>query len=447
MLHNTLVKLSVGEVPMPPKRPTAVLVTFVLGLCAASHASAAPRGDGSLILIGGGLRDASIYHEIIRRAGGKGQARIGVISDASRRYARESAEETIAEFRRHGAADAVRIELDPETGKLRKPAVLDQVTGLFFTGGDQERLRSILRPYGKASPGLRAITRARARGMVLVAGTSAGAAVQVGPHMIMGGESYEALRGAAKDASDLLAVKRASRPGFGFFPYGALDTHCSARGREGRMAALAATTRQSLAFGVGENTALVVERAGDEAVQMRVLGSNGVSIVDLSSAATQQENARQATGQWSMRDVRFSHLTDGDRLVLQKGKKAGGWSVGEFRIARAKQPVKATRRGTPPSTSDIFSSYRNQRRVRRNAGLKGRQRPRELVRLGRVLFGYHERGVVAGAFEDRGRHDRPVLRVGLERDAKARAYGPIGRRSFTNLRVDLSWKRPHRAAH
>ncbi len=393
-----------------------------------------------MFLIGGALHDPSIYREIVRRAGGIGQAKIGIISEASRRYAKESAQEEVTKFKRYGAASAVRVELDPRTGALRDPAQLRGLTGLFFTGGDQDRLRSILRPYGKKSPGLRAIQRARQRGLVLVAGTSAGAAVQVGAHMVIGGESYEALRGEAINPSDLLGVKRASRPGFGFFPYGAVDTHCSARGREGRIAALAATTGQQLAFGVGENTALIVQRAGGAKVKMRVLGENGVSIVDLSDAATRRSRAHAETGRLTIRNLRFSYLTAGDQLELKRTRARSQWAIGKFLIPDTKSPVTPSRAGRPPSSSDIFSSYRNRRQQRRADGLRGRQRPRELVRAARVLFGYRDQSMVHGAYEDRGRRDGPVLRVGFERDAKARAYGSIRRRSITELRVDFSWK-------
>lgn len=409
-----------------------LLLLGLIGAIGSARADTSARGDGSLFLVGGALRDPSIFREIVSRAGGAGQATIGIISEASRRYADESAQEAIAAFRRHGAANARRVELDTETGALRDLRQLEGLTCLFFTGGDQDRLRSILRPYGGKSAAFRAIERARQRGLVVVAGTSAGSAVQVGPHMIMGGESYEALRGEGRSC-DLLAYKGSSRPGFGFFQYGVVDTHCSARGREGRMTVLAAATRQPLAFGVGEDTALVVGPRREGRVGMRVIGKNGVAIMDLSRAEAQQQSNR-----WKIRNLRFSYLTDGDGLDLrQEGSR---WSVGQFKISARKRPVTASLPGVPPAVDDVFSSYRNHRQQRREAGLRGRHRPRELVRASRALFEHQASALVAGAFEDRGRTDDAVLQVKLRKGPDARAYGSVGHRSVTNLRVDFGWR-------
>jgi cyanophycinase len=414
----------------------AVLILSLLGCVGEVRAEPVARGDGSLFLIGGALEDPSIFREIVGRAGGVGRAKIGIVSEASRRYAQESAQEAMAQFRRHGAADARRVELDERTGELRDPSQLRGLTCLFFTGGDQDRLRAILRPYGGKSAGFRAIERARHRGLVIAAGTSAGAAVQVGPNMIIGGESYEAFRGKAQHPSDQLSFKRSDRPGFGFFPYGVVDTHCSARGREGRMTVLAAATRQRLAFGIGENTALVVGPEREGQVEMKVIGKNGVSIVDLSGAASRQQ---PSGGRWKIGNLRFSYLTDGDRLGLQQN--GVGWSVGRFEIAPSKQPVTASLAGEPPAVDDVFSSYRNHRQERQAAGLRGRHRARAFVETAQRLFCYQACSTVAGAFEDRGRTDAPVLQVSFHKQPDARAFGPPAQRSVTNLRVDLGWKR------
>lgn len=45
----------------------------------------------------------------------------------------------------------------------------------------------------------------------------------------------------------------------GFFNYGLLDTHFSERGRQGRIVRLADHTQVPFAFGVDENTALLVQ--------------------------------------------------------------------------------------------------------------------------------------------------------------------------------------------
>jgi cyanophycinase len=307
----------------------------------------------NLVLIGGALsaeRSPEILTKIIELSGGANRSLIGIITGASvpenwDRFAEneEDARNSRANARYYqelfltaGAAAAEEIWLDLDHIERRTDAeVLDQVrscTGFFFGGGDQSRLVEIFLEHdGTESPVLQAIKKEYEKGAV-VAGTSAGAAVMVGKDrrshipMIAGGRSYDALvngpylytRYVYKDdgSGDLLYDPRG---GLGFFSYGLVDTHFSARGRQGRVIRLAYDLELDTVYGLDENTALVVTGADSDEVQMEVLGENGIWILDL-SRASRVRKVYDAEGNdlfdlpyKAIFGARANYLTKGDR--------------------------------------------------------------------------------------------------------------------------------------
>ncbi|HEY0700444.1 MAG TPA: hypothetical protein VGD43_21900, partial [Micromonospora sp.] len=131
--------------------------------------------------------------------------------------------------------------------------------------------------------------------------------------------------------------------GFGFVTAGLVDTHFDARGRSGRSIRLAADTGHDRVFGVGEDTALVVTGAGTATENMRVIGTNGVSVFDLRNA-----QIGQVAGRWSISGVSWTYLTDGDSY------SPGDWTV--TRSATVSPLTPDDRVAAPPST-DAFGSY------------------------------------------------------------------------------------------
>src|SRR5690606_38584535 len=133
--------------------------------------------------------------------------------------------------------------------------------------------------------------------------------------MVTGGESYEALRYGPYTSpyGDDLSYDPAG--GFGFFSHGLLDTHFSERGRQGRIVRLADYTRVRYAYGVDENTGLLVrDNPSLGEVEMEVIGSGGVFVFDLG-------HAERGTGSsWAIYDVLASYLTSGDRYRPQSGQ-------------------------------------------------------------------------------------------------------------------------------
>ena len=172
--------------------------------------------------------------------------------------------------------------------------------------------------------------------------------------MITGGNSYRALiKGSygyfTDEYDDLTYVPEG---GFGFFPYGLLDSHFSRRGRQGRAIRLAADTGMDFVFGCDENTALVTYFVGSDSCYMEVLGQyreNGVNIIDLSEAIiTPQVNDEI---HWSITNLKTHYLTKHDKYFpLTKEIEFASW---KNQITPAEEE--------PYTSSDIFESPYNPR--------------------------------------------------------------------------------------
>jgi cyanophycinase len=258
---------------------------------------------GPLAIIGGRLEsDNKPLFEAMRLLCG---GRIAVLSMASQSPL-EVGEELVADFARHGvAADAIPLYWEDrersafDAGIVRR---LADAGSVFFSGGDQSRILQTLLQDGIETPALACIRSAHASG-ALVAGTSAGAAIMSSP-MILGGSSLAAL---GIDTPDNPADGFGIGPGLGFFPWGIVDQHFLQRGRIGRMLVAARMSEARFAFGVDENTALLV--SGSVA---RVCGESGVLLADLRAASGDRLTQ-------SIDGVRVSYLDDGDGFDLERG--------------------------------------------------------------------------------------------------------------------------------
>lgn len=175
-------------------------------------------------------------------------------------------------------------------------ALPDRVQGVFFTGGDQWRLRrAFVDDAGAPLPWLATLRAAVARGDVVIGGTSAGSAVQSGGPMLGNGTSAQALRDGAHAADPPVpGCTRAkscgalhedaltwSPAGLALAPGLVVDTHFSERGRELRLLELLAATEHPRAIGVDETSALHLRWSGDGLV-LRALGANGGWAMDAS---------------------------------------------------------------------------------------------------------------------------------------------------------------------
>ncbi len=138
--------------------------------------------------------------------------------------------------------------------------VLDQVDGIFLTGGNQLRLSTMIGGTAVA----KAIRRRNAEG-VHVAGTSAGAAFLC-EHMIAFGKE-----GASPRARIVTLA-----PGLGLTNRIIIDQHFRQRDRLGRLLTALAYNPFAIGIGLDENTAAFI--APDETLE--VVGSGALTIVD-----------------------------------------------------------------------------------------------------------------------------------------------------------------------
>jgi cyanophycinase len=218
---------------------------------------------GSLVIIGGAedkRADKAILKEVIKLAGGE-NSHIALITTAT-----SSPEEAGLEYKRIfselGAGSVVSINImDREcANNLEELKVLDSATCVFFVGGDQLRISSIL----GGTEVHRMIRKLYEEGKV-VAGTSAGASM-MSEIMVVEGKDEEAPRKCT--------LKMA--PGMDLLSGVIIDQHFNQRGRIGRLLAAVAQNPDILGIGIDEDTALIVNKD----LEFTVAGSGVVTVVD-----------------------------------------------------------------------------------------------------------------------------------------------------------------------
>ena len=183
----------------------------------------------------------------------------------------------------------------------RLASVPERVHGVFFSGGDQWKLRkAFFDDRERPNAWLQALRAAVARGGVVVGGTSAGSAVQSGGPMLSNGTSTSALRyGAVAAAPPSAGCTRAGdcprgldEDAFTYWPAGGLglapdiviDTHFSERARELRLLRLLTDTGARWGIGADETSALHLIWQADGRVQARGLGASGGWVFDAGAA-------------------------------------------------------------------------------------------------------------------------------------------------------------------
>ncbi len=223
-----------------------------------------PMGEtrGWIVPIGGAENkenDRDILERFVRVSGGA-NADIVVIPAASRMVETGPRYEKI--FRELGAPRVTVMDFDTrrdcqEAGRLQR---LAQATGIFFTGGNQLRLTTLLggTPVAK-------LIRVRNANGVTVGGTSAGASI-LSEHMIaFGDEGSSVISGSVRLA-----------PGLGLTNRFIIDQHFRQRDRLGRLITALSYNPFAVGIGLDEDTAAFI--GPDETIE--VAGSGGVTIVD-----------------------------------------------------------------------------------------------------------------------------------------------------------------------
>jgi cyanophycinase len=231
--------------------------------------SKVPDGEtrGWIVPIGGAENkenDPRILQRFVDASGGP-DADIVVIPTASQLHETGARYQQV--FQNLGAARVSVMDFDTrrdcqEPSRLER---LEEASGIFFTGGNQLRISTLLggTPVAK-------LVRLRNAGGMTVGGTSAGASI-LSEHMIaFGDEGSSVISGSVRLA-----------PGLGLTNRFIIDQHFRQRDRLGRLLTALAYNPFAVGIGLDEDTAAFI--GPDETVEVE--GSGGVMIVDASDVS------------------------------------------------------------------------------------------------------------------------------------------------------------------
>lgn len=219
---------------------------------------------GHLLVIGGAedkYNERRILKKFLALAGGD-KAEVLIVPVASD-FPEFAADVYTQAFRNLGVANprVLRATSRQDVFLADPDSLLDGVTGVFMTGGDQMRLVSLL---GGTKFADRLRQMVRTTNMVL-AGTSAGAA-GMSTSMIVRGESTSHPHKNSVRLS----------PGLGFLKNIIIDQHFTERGRISRLITAVSYNPYNLGIGIDENTAIILDGKGT----LEVYGAGSSTIVD-----------------------------------------------------------------------------------------------------------------------------------------------------------------------
>jgi cyanophycinase len=267
------------------------------------------QSRGWIVPIGGAENkenDRHILERFVRVSGGTA-ADIVVIPTASRLNETGPRYERI--FKDLGASRVSVMDFDTrrdcqEAGRLER---LDQATGIFFTGGNQLRLTTLL----GGTPVAKLIRFRNANG-VTVGGTSAGASI-LSEHMIaFGDEGSSVISGSVRLA-----------PGLGLTNRFIIDQHFRQRDRLGRLITALAYNPFAVGIGLDEDTAAFI--SPDETLEIE--GSGGVTVVDASEATFSNASDVDEGQPVCMLGLRLHILVAGATFNLTTRQAAAGGLV------------------------------------------------------------------------------------------------------------------------
>lgn len=257
--------------------------------------------NGSLVIVGGAMRDTGIVDRFIELAGGP-EAPIVVIPTAS--GAEEINDERVSRFlTARGATDVTVVHtydsLEADTPEFIEP--IKRAMGLWFNGGRQWR---IVDAYGGTATEDE-IRKILERGGV-IGGSSAGATIQ-GSYLVRG------------DTKTNTIMMGDHERGFNYLTASAIDQHLLVRNRQHDLVEIIETYPHLLGIGLDENTAIVVQ--GDE---FEVIGRSFVAIYDFSLWDNDKGESPLANG------GKFFLLRAGDRYNVHE-RRVTEWSGGRNR--------------------------------------------------------------------------------------------------------------------
>ncbi len=253
---------------------------------------------GWIVPVGGAedkLRAPTILNRFVDLSGGD-EARIVVIPTASQ--LEDTGERYESIFHELGAARCTALSYCDRSDADRDDwhDVLQDATGVFFTGGNQLRISAILGGTRVAQT----IRRLNAQG-IPVGGTSAGAAI-LPEHMIAYGSTGGTPRAGMVSLS----------PGLGLTNRFVIDQHFRERDRLGRLLTALSYNPFAVGIGIDENTAALISPDN----MIHVVGSGTVTVVDVSAIQHTSTASADEGDALCITNVKLHILPQGARFDL-----------------------------------------------------------------------------------------------------------------------------------
>lgn len=247
--------------------------------------------NGSLVVVGGAMRDRGIMERFLELAGGP-DAPVVVIPTAGGAAEYDQFYPGLAAWRAAGASDLTVLHTNDrdEADSEAFVAPIREANGVWFPGGRQWRLADSYLGT-RTEEELRALLE---RGGV-VGGSSAGATI-LGSYLARG------------DTRTNTIMMGDHEEGFGFLRDTAIDQHVLRRNRHFDLIEIIRARPELLGIGIDENTAIVVQ--GDE---FEVIGESYVLIYD----------NRKMVGDEGL----FYFLSPGDRFDLGTREARRPWQT------------------------------------------------------------------------------------------------------------------------
>ncbi len=192
----------------------------------------------------------------------------------------------------------IHLKSRSDADQKKNVEYIQNAGGIFFTGGNQLRLTSLL----GGTEVHKIITKKLADDRdFLVSGTSAGA-VSISDTMVAYGEAEEALLKGAIRLS----------PGLGFIDNMIIDTHFITRNRIWRLLQVVAENPGLLGIGLAENTGLII----DSNRNGKIVGEGTVVVVDGSEVTYTNIPDIEDGEPFSINGIKVDILTDGKTCNL-----------------------------------------------------------------------------------------------------------------------------------
>ncbi len=262
---------------------------------------------GRLVIIGGGedkTGRCSILQKVVELSGGN-RAHIAVVTVATQNPKEQGNRYTeIFQSMDVAEVNTVNIQMREDANDLANIEILKEASCIFFTGGDQLRITSLM----GGTQGYEVLQKKYEMGIV-ICGTSAGASA-MSETMITSGKD--------DDTPRKCTLKMA--PGLGLLKGVIIDQHFAQRGRIGRLLLAIAQNPNMIGIGIDEDTGVIVMPNAT----LKVIGSNGVTILDGKDCTMTNVSELEPDQVLGITDIKMHVLPAGFRYDLSNRKPVIG---------------------------------------------------------------------------------------------------------------------------